>query len=188
MPVHVSASALWLPVLLSAVLVFLVSSLIHMVLPWHKNDYPRLAKEDAVLDALRPLQIPPGDYFVPRPASRQDMRSPAFLEKFARGPVVLFTVLPGVHRMGRQLAQWFVFILVIVALVALMAASVLRVGAGVHAVFHLTTLAAWLGFAAALWPLSIWYGRGWNITLKATLDGLIYALITAGVFAWLWPR
>ncbi|HYM35348.1 MAG TPA: hypothetical protein VET48_08135, partial [Steroidobacteraceae bacterium] len=71
-----SLFALWLPILLSAVIVFVVSSIIHMVLPWHKSDYPKLSNEDKVLDALRPLSVPPGDYMMPRPATRQEMSSP----------------------------------------------------------------------------------------------------------------
>ncbi|MFL5609195.1 MAG: hypothetical protein ACJ78G_00640, partial [Gemmatimonadaceae bacterium] len=58
---------LWLPILLSAIFVFIVSSIIHMASPWHKNDYPKLANEDQFRNALRPLAIPPGDYMVPRP-------------------------------------------------------------------------------------------------------------------------
>jgi hypothetical protein len=58
-------SMLWLPVLLSSVLVFIVSAIIHMLTPWHRSDYPRFANEDKVLDALRPLGILPGDYLMP---------------------------------------------------------------------------------------------------------------------------
>src|SRR5216684_2276713 len=87
-------AALWLPILLSAVLVFVVSSVIHMASPWHKSDYPKLPNEDRVMDALRPLAIPPGDYLVPRPSSREDMRSPEFAEKLRKGPVMMLTVLP----------------------------------------------------------------------------------------------
>ena len=36
----VGLAALWLPILLSAVIVFVASSLIHMVSGWHKSDYP----------------------------------------------------------------------------------------------------------------------------------------------------
>ena len=97
-------SALWLPILVSAVFVFIASSLIHMASPWHKSDYPKLANEQQVMDALRPLAIPPGDYFVPRPANREEMRSPAFAERVRQGPVVVFTVLPGELSMARNLA------------------------------------------------------------------------------------
>jgi len=107
-------SALWLPILLSSVIVFLVSSLIHMVLPWHKSDYPKLPNEDKVMDALRPLAIPPGDYYMPRPASTQDMRSPEFTEKMRKGPVVMMTVFPnGPSSMGRNLVMWFLYSIVV---------------------------------------------------------------------------
>src|SRR5207302_1453814 len=106
--------ALWLPILLSAVLVFVVSSLIHMASPWHKGDYPKLSSEDRVMDALRPLAIPPGDYMMPRPSSREEMRSPQFLEKFKKGPVLMLTVWPGGSMsMSRQLVQWFLYAVVV---------------------------------------------------------------------------
>jgi len=38
-----------------------------------------------------------------------------------------------------------------------------------------------------LWQMSIWYRRSWSTTLKATLDGVIYGLLTGGAFGWLWP-
>ena len=83
--------ALWLPILLSSVAVFVVSSVIHMMSPWHKSDYPKLANEDKAMDVLRALAIPPGDYFIPRPSSREEMRSPQFAEKMKKGPVVVMT-------------------------------------------------------------------------------------------------
>src|SRR5215467_1305852 len=114
-----SLSALWLPILLSAVIVFVASSLVHMVLPWHKTDYGRVPQEDAMMDALRPLAIPPGDYMVPRPANMEELKSPAFAEKAKRGPVVVMTVMPnGIMSMGRNLAQWFVYIVVVSILAA----------------------------------------------------------------------
>ena len=74
-------SAMWLPILLSSIAVFIVSSIIHMASPWHKTDYPKLSNEEQVMDALRPLAIAPGDYFMPRPASMADMKSAEFKAK-----------------------------------------------------------------------------------------------------------
>lgn len=181
--------ALWLPILLSAVIVFAVSSAIHMVSPWHKNDYPKLPNEDQVLDALRPFAIPPGDYMAPRPTSMEDMRSPAFMEKRKRGPVVVMTVMPnGPVTMTEALIQWFVYALVVSALAAYVAGRALAPGAEYLSVFRFVGTVAFVGYAVALWQMSIWYRRAWNITIKATIDGLIYALLTAGAFGWLWPR
>ncbi|MGO8971743.1 MAG: hypothetical protein ACLQDQ_19470 [Myxococcaceae bacterium] len=181
--------ALWLPVLLSAVFVFLVSSVIHMVLPWHKSDYPLLPNQDRVMDALRPLSIPPGDYFIPRPSNRQEMRSPEFIEKMKKGPVVLLTVMPnGLTPMGKNLAMWFAYCLIVGLLTALVAHAALPVGADYRRVFHLVGVTAFIGYSVALWQMSIWYRRAWSLTIKSTLDGVIYALLTAGTFGWLWPR
>ena len=180
---------LWLPILLSSVLVFVVSSIIHMLSPWHKSDYPKMSNEDKVMDALRPLAIPPGDYLVPRPSSRADMRSPEFREKMKKGPVVMLTVWPGgPMSMGSNLNQWFLYTLVIGIFAANVAGRALPVGAEYLQVFRFAGVTAFIGYSAALWQMSIWYHRSWTTTIKATVDGLIYALLTAGVFGWLWPR
>ncbi len=181
--------ALWLPILLSAVIVFVVSSIIHMASPWHKSDYPKMANEDKVMDALRPLAIPPGDYFFPRPSSRQEMRSPEFAEKMKKGPVAVFTVMPsGVMSMGRNLVLWFLYAVVVSICAAYVAGRALPVHTAYLHVFRFVGVTAFLGYSMALWQLSIWYRRSWTTTIKATVDGLIYALLTAGTFGWLWPR
>ncbi len=181
--------ALWLPIVLSAVLVFVVSSLIHMVTPWHKSDYPRLSNEDRVMDALRPLAIPPGDYMMPRPASRAEMRSAQFLEKMKKGPVMMLTVMPGGSTaMGKPLALWFLYAVVVGIFAAYVAGRALPAGADARSVLRFAGVTAFVGYSAALWQMSIWYRRAWSTTIKATIDGLIYALLTAGTFAWLWPR
>ena len=46
-------SALLVPIVLSAVIVFVASFIIHMALPWHKSDYPKVPNEDRVREALR---------------------------------------------------------------------------------------------------------------------------------------
>ena len=182
-------SVLWLPILVSAIVVFVASSLIHMASPWHKTDYPRLSNEDQVMDALRPLNIPPGDYFVPRPASREDMRSKAFDEKVKRGPMVVFTVMPpGPMAMGRNLGQWFVYCAIVGLFAAYITGRALAPGAPSSRVWQFTSATAFMGYSLALWQMTIWYRRSTLTTIKATIDGLIYALVTAAVFGWLWPR
>jgi hypothetical protein len=180
---------LWVPVLLSSVLVFVVSSIIHMASPWHKSDYPKMSNEDQVMDALRPLAIPPGDYLMPRPSTRQEMGSPEFAAKMTRGPVLLMTVMPsGPMSMGRNLVLWFAYSVVLGLFSAYVAGRALPVGAPYLQVFRFAGTTAFLGYSAALWQMSIWYRRSWTTTIKATVDGLIYAGLTAGTLGWLWPR
>jgi hypothetical protein len=180
---------LWLPILLSSVIVFVVSSLVHMVLPWHKNDYPTMPNEGKAMEALRSLAIPPGDYMVPHPSSRQALRSPEFLEKLNKGPVMVLTVLPnGPFSMGRNLALWFVYLAVVSLFSAYITGRALPPGVPFLQVFRFAGTTAFLGYTMALWQMSIWYRRAWSTTIKATVDGLIYALLTAATFGWLWPR
>lgn len=180
--------ALWLPVLLSSVIVFVVSSVIHTALPWHRNDYRRLPDQDRTMDALRPLGIPPGDYMVPRPSSRQEMQTPEFAEKVKKGPVMVLTVMPGAMSMVKNLVSWFLYLIVVSFVAGLVAGSALPPGAGYRSVFRFVALTAFAGYSLGLWQMSIWYRRSWITTIKATVDGLLYAALTAGTFGWLWPR
>ena len=185
----VEIHVLWLPILLSAVIVFICSSIIHMVTSWHQKDYPKLEMEEKVMDALRPLSIPRGEYMVPRPASSKDMKSPEFAEKMKKGPVLMLSVWPnGPVAMGKTFVLWFLFSVVVGVFAAYVAGRALPAGAPYLSVFRFAGVTAFIAYSVALWPMSIWYHRPWGTTFRMTVDGLIYGLLTAGVFGWLWPR
>lgn len=180
--------SLWLPILLSAVGVFVLSSLLHMVLKYHRTDFGQVPAEDRVRDCLREAGVPPGDYMLPWAPGPEAMKDPEFIQKMERGPVAMLTVMePGPPTMGKELAQWFAYSVVVGLFVAYVTGRALGPGAEYLAVFRFAGTTAFLGYAVALWQTSIWYKRAWSTTLKSTLDGLIYALVTAGVFGWLWP-
>lgn len=184
----VPALALWLPILLSAVLVFAVSAVIHMFLPWHKADLDDLPDEEAVRRALGPLSLPSGSYVVPKARSGADFKDPAFIQKMEEGPVLLMDVRPsGPPTMGKQFAQWFVYALVVGLFAAYVAGRALAPGAPYLEVFRFVGSAAFIGYALALWQMPIFYGKKWAWAATFTLDGFIYACLTAGVFGWLWP-
>lgn len=181
--------ALWLPILVSAVIVFIASAIIHMMLPWHKNDYRTIPNEEQVSAALRQFAIPPGDYFMPRPTGTADLKSPEFGEKVRQGPNLIVTVLPNAPwSMGRNLSLWFLYCIIVSVLAACLTGLAAPPGSDYHAVFHFVAMTAFIGYAVALWQMSIWWRRSWMTTFKATVDGIVYALLTAGTFAWLWPR
>ena len=184
----VALTALWLPVLVAAVLAFVASSIIHMLLPYHRTDYRRAPAEDEVMAAMRPFKLAPGDYFMPFAGGGSEMNSPAFKEKWAKGPVVVMTILPaGVNFMGSQMAMWFVYNLVVAFFAGYVASRVLGPGADYLQVFRIVGTTAFMGYALGLWQMTIWYKRSAITTLKSTFDGLIYASLTAGAFGWLWP-
>jgi hypothetical protein len=185
----VPLAALWLPILLSALLVFVVSSIIHMMLPYHRSDFRRVPAEDDVMAALRRFNIPPGDYLMPRPESPGQMNSPEFIAKRTQGPVLVMTILPpGAAGMARNLALWFVYTVVVGLFAAYVAALALPPGAAYRPVFRIAGTVAFCGYSLALLQNTIWYSRGWGFTLKSMFDGLIYALLTGGAFGWLWPE
>lgn len=181
--------SLWLPILLSAVAVFVVSSIIHMALGYHAADWGKVPAEDAVLDAMRGFKIPRGDFMLPWPTSPAEARSPAFIEKRNRGPVIAMTVFPaGPSSMGKSLVLWFVYTIVVSVFAGYVAAITLPPGAPYLSAFRIAGTVAFAGYALALWQDSIWYGKSWGTAARSTIDGLIYALFTGGVFGWLWPR
>lgn len=181
--------SLWLPILVSAAIVFVASSIIHMATKWHADDYPKLESQDKVMDALRPFGMTPGDYMIPRPNDMKDMGTPEFQEKLKKGPVVVMTVMPnGMMDMGKSLGGWFAFCLVVNLFAGYVASASLGAGTTYLKVFQVVGTAAFMGYSFALWPMTIWYHRSMRITAKATIDGLLFGLLTAGTFGWLWPK
>ena len=184
----VSLTTLWLPILLSAVIVFVASSVMHMLLPYHRNDYQQLPEEDKVLGALRSATLKRGQYVFPF-CTHKDMKSPALMEKQKQGPVGFMTIVPsGPPAMPKFLIQWFVYCLVIGFFVAYLTAHTVASGANYPVVYRVAGTAAFLAYGLGHLSNGIWKGQTWSTTIKEVIDGLVYALLTAGTFGWLWPR
>ena len=177
---------LWLPILLSAVFVFIASSILHMVLPVHKGDYAKLPNEDDARTALRNCQIPPGQYMFPNASSMKECSSPEMVAKFNEGPVgIVIMHKTGPITMGKPLSQWFVYCVVISIFVAYLTG--LKVAPGGPDAFRIAATIAMLGHAFTSVNDSIWKGVSWCVTSKFMFDGVVYALVTGATFAWLWP-
>jgi len=184
----VSLTALWLSIVLSAVIVFVASSIMHMLLPYHKSDYRQLPDEDKLLAVLRGAGLKPGLYHFPY-CSHKDMKSPAVMEKFKQGPVGMLTLFPsGPPAMPKFLGMWFAYCLVIGFFVAYLTGRTVAPGANYLAVFRVAGTAAFLAYGLGNLSNGIWKGQPWGVTLKEVIDGLVYALLTAGTFACFWPR
>jgi len=179
---------LWAPILLSAVLVFVVSSIIHMALKYHRTDVRPIENEAAVLDAMRANNVGPGEYFFPWCNEMKDMNTPEYKEKLARGPVGHLTVTPeGGFNMGKCLGLWFGYTVLVSLFTAYIAWQGLAPGASYLHVFQMTGATAFLVYGIGSMPGSIWKGVSWKVTGKFVFDGLLYALATGGAFGWLWP-
>lgn len=181
---------LWLPMVVSAVFVFLASSVIHMALKWHNREYRQLPDEDGVAAALRKAGAGPGQYVMPYCQDHKELGNPDMLKKFTDGPVALLWLrAPGKPSMGGPLAGWFVYNLVLAFFIAYLAGHVIQPGAHQYLqVFRVVGTVAFLAHGFGQVPNSIWMGKPWSATAKDLLDSLIYALLTAGAFGWLWPK
>ena len=179
-------TVLWLPILLAAVIVFVASSIMHMVLPYHRSDYKKLADEDKARDALG--GTPPGLYVVPF-CTHKEMKTPAIQEKYKQGPVGLLTMFPsGPPAMGKYMALWFVYCLIVGFFVAYLTFATVLPGTRYLAVFRVAGTAAFLAYGVGIISNGIWKGQPWSNVVKEVIDGLVYALLTAGTFGWLWPK
>jgi hypothetical protein len=184
----VPLTALWLPILLSAVIVFIASSIMHMLLPYHRSDYRQLPDEDKLLAVLRGAGLNRGLYIFPF-CTHKEMKSPAVVEKYKQGPVGMLTVFPsGPPVMPKFLGMWFVYCLVIGFFVAYLTGRTVRPGADYLAVFRVVGTAAFFAYGLGHLSNGIWKGQPWGMTIKEVFDGLVYASLTAGTFGWLWPR
>lgn len=180
---------LWVPILLSAVFAFVVSSVIHMLFTYHQNDFKKLPNEDAVMDGLRKFDLTPGDYLIPCAGTMKAMKTREYIEKMTKGPVAIMTVIKsGVPSMGGNLALWFVYCLIVSVFAAYIGIHAAPPGTHYLQVFRFVGCTAFMGYALALMQNSIWYKRNWGATIRSMFDGLIYALVTAGTFGWLWPK
>jgi nucleoside recognition membrane protein YjiH len=182
-------TALWLPIVISAVLAFAASAVMHMVLPFHRKDYKVLPDEDKVRAAIREAKVPEGNYFFPHATDLKEARTPEMMAKFEEGPVGLMNVMPsGPPTMGKALGIWFVFCLVVSVFVAYLTTRTLGPGTSYLAVFRIAGTVAFMGYGLSECTNSIWKAQAWSTTVKSLVDAFIYGLLTAGVFGWLWPQ
>ena len=179
--------SLWLPVVVAAVAVWIVSAILHMVLKYHTADYKKLPNEKAVAGALRKESLAPGLYFFPY-AMGSAMKDPAVIKRFEEGPVAFLTVLKnGRPAFGKSLIQWLLLCFLVSFVAAYVARHTLTPTTDGLAVMRVTGTVAFLGYAFGYFQDSIWKGIPWSNSLRGMADGVVYALVTGLVFRWLWP-
>ena len=184
----VTLPMLWLPILVSAVFVFIAANLLWMALPfWHHRDYGKVdaAKSDPLVASLR--DVPSGQYMVP-PVDWGKLTKEQ-QEEVQNGPGGLLILRnPMKFSFGSALVTFFLYNVVVIAVVAYVASFSLGLGAKYPQVFRVAGSAAMLGYCFHTVSDSIWYGRPWSATIKFIIDGIIYGLLIGGTFGWLWPH
>ena len=184
----VPLTSLLLPILVAAIIVFVASSLIHMVLGYHRSDYKQLPEEDKIRDAIRPSGLTPGLYHFPF-TTHKEMNSPAMQEKYKQGPVGFLTIYPNAPvAMGKFLGLWFAYTVIVGFFTAYITGRTVLPGTHYLAVFRVAGSVAFMSYGLGPLVNGIWKGIPWSMVIKESFDGLIYALLTAGTFGWLWPK
>ena len=184
----VGLTALWTPILVSAVFVFITLAFVHMVPGWHQRDMSAVPAEDKVMETLRGLNVQPGEYRFPFGTTTREMESPVFVAKMKAGPVGILTIRPsGELPFGRMMGLWFVYSLLVAVLTAYVTGHTRGPGAPFLEVFRVSGAVAFCCYTVAHWQNWIWWGKSTRITLTYSVDGLLYALVTGATFGWLWP-
>ena len=180
--------SLWLPIVATAVFIFIASSLIHMVFKWHNSDYKKLANEDEVRAAIRAGSPAPGQYVVPHCTDMKDMGGEEMKKKFLEGPVAFMTVREnGAPTMGTALTLWFLYSLLVAAAAACIACGTFSLKTDPRQAGHLVGVLSFMTYVGGSIQMGIWMGKPWSSVAKDAFDGFIYAVISALTFMWLWP-
>ncbi|MFT3807062.1 hypothetical protein [Arenimonas sp.] len=180
--------AVWLPILVAAIGVFVASALIHMLFRWHHSDFRRLPDEDAAAAALRSKPLPPGQYTLPYCDGMKEMQTEEMQKRYRDGPIaVLIVRKPGIPGMGPILFQWFLLNLAIATIAAMLVLQVVGLQAHPHAAGHLVGMISLLAYGCGSVTNGIWFAKPWGTVAKDLLDALIYGTVSAFAFVWLWP-
>lgn len=180
---------LWMPILASGLVVFILSALAWTVFPHHKSEWQGVPNEDEVLAAMGQSSLPPGLYTFPYYRDPKEREHPAIRAKLERGPVGYLTVIPsGIQGMGSMMLQSLLYNVVVSLFTAYVAWHALGAGADYLAVFRVGGAVSFMAYTLAAVPESIWFGRPWSSLARQLVDGALYAVFAAGIFGWLWPR
>jgi hypothetical protein len=177
-------TSLWLPILVSSVIVWLAAAIAWMVLPHHRSDVRPLKSQNDLIALLQRDSLTPGQYYFPemvRGATAEEMAARAKL------PSGFLTVRGEDRGMSGTLVKYFLWLVAANILIAYVAAVALKPDTHYLTVFRVVGTTAILAYTAAQIPNSIWWGRPWSATIKDLIDGAVFGLLTAGTFGWLWP-
>jgi len=186
---QVALTDLWLPIVLAAVITWIIAALFWTVSPHHKHEVTGLPGEDRIMAAMREAGVQPGQYAMPFCATPEAMKTPEFQQKLDQGPVGFLTIgtADNARNMGKPMVLSLVYYLVVSLFVAYLTSRTVAAGAGYLPVFRVAGTAAFLASGAGVFSDTIWFQRGWARAWKQVFDALVMALFTAGVFGWRWP-
>lgn len=176
---------LWVPILISTVVLFVLSFTAWVILPHHFNDYQRLPNEQQFMDAIGPMNLPSGNYMFPYADSKADQGTPEFAEKYKAGPRGTIQIFE-MPNMGVNMAKTIVFFLVTTVVIAYVtyAACPPKAASQFLEVFRIAGTIGILVHASSGILNGIWFKRK---MITDSIDGVVYGLVLGLIFAIFWP-
>jgi hypothetical protein len=178
--------SLWLPILASAVAVFFLGFVSHVVLPFHHGDWKKLPDEEGFISTMRAMKLPPGNYAFPMQRKGEAAKAPEYVQLLKDGPLGTISVWPG-FAMGKSLALTFVWNALTTFFIAYLASITLPRGADFARVLQVVGTAGVLAHSFAQMPNLIWYHASTSHKAASVIDGIVFGLATGAIFAALWP-
>jgi hypothetical protein len=179
---------LWLPILLSAVAIWIISAIVWMALPHHKQDFIGLTDEDGFMDSIRRSGIKPGNYVFPDFRDREAMKSEKISKALEEGPVGHLSVWRTPLTMVSKLVGTFIVYIVVSTLIAYLTRVALPGPAEFAKVFQIAGTAGILAYCFSSIPNALWFGSYKRTIVASFIDGIVYGHITGAIFAWRWPH
>lgn len=181
----VALADLWLPIVVSAAVVFIASFIAWTISPHHKGEWIAVPDEAAFMGSVRD-RIPAGQYMFPH-CDPKNMKDPEVKKKYMAGPHGVLTVWPAAPNMIRNMVLTFAYFLVVGLFVGYVTSHAVSRGGEYLAVFRVAGTAAIMVYALGGIPHAIWFGRSARSVVSDMVDGVVYGLLTAGCFGAMWP-
>ena len=180
---------LWLPILVASAFCFIASAILWMMGPHHKGDWKAAPNQEGVMAALKQGSATEGAYMFPHADRGNKTAFEESMKLWAEGPAGIMYIFPrGKMNMGGMMTKQLLYFIVANVFVAYVVAHTLPAGTPYIHVFRIAGAIAFMMYALGSAPESIWFGRPWRHFVTNGFDGLVYALLTAGTFGWLWPK
>ncbi len=183
---------LWLPILLSAIAIWFISTIASMALPHHKQDWINLPDpptgEDNFMDDLRKRAIPPGNYLFPDFRTPAALKSPKVEQALKQGPVGHLSIWKTPVTMGDKLLGAFIVHLIVAILIAYLTRLALPTSAPFAKVFQFAATAGILAYSFSSIPSALWFGAYKRTIIASVVDGIVFGLVIGAIFAWRWPH
>jgi len=173
---------LWLPIVVTAVVLFFASFVAWMILPHHFGDRSKLDKENEFMDHLRDLNVQPGNYLFPYAASGKEMGSQEHQKRYAKGPRGTINIY-SMPNTGANLFCTLLFFLVTATIIGYVAWEALEgwdpAKVTFLKVFQIVGAVGVLTYSSAGILNGIWFKKK---LVTDIVDGIVYGIITGLIF------